>query len=266
MEEAEERVQKHARFCAKKYPQYEEFQASINSETLSVSCATNSKTTVEQVAKVNALVPRDLPALQLTGGRKWDARKDVHTSCRSFSRAFTAQLDAYGMDRNDHWERLLKICLNDNQQIWFDNKLGKKGYSWKEAEEILLETFDTPAQQFFLLVDTFHMRQRRDESISEYIDRFQTSRLESGSEENQNLVAAFVASLSPQHSKDVCAEVISQLGEKTKDLDSVCSLVRRICKDNKRQHEDDVQESARFVRAKPNYSAKRHRDNRARSP
>ncbi|KAG0177241.1 hypothetical protein DFQ28_004356, partial [Apophysomyces sp. BC1034] len=112
----------------------------------------------------------------------------------------------------------------------------------------------------------FHMHQRRDESISEYIDRFQTSRLESGSEENQNLVAAFVASLSLQHSKDVCAEVISQLGEKTKDLDSVCSLVRRICKDNKRQHEDDVQESARFVRAKPNYSAKRHRDNRARSP
>ncbi|KAG0174448.1 hypothetical protein DFQ30_004291, partial [Apophysomyces sp. BC1015] len=93
-------------FCVKKYPQSEGFQACIDS---SVSCAANSKTIGEQVAKTNALVPRDLPALQLTGSRKWDVRKDVHNPCRSFLHAFTSQLDAYGMDHNDHWERLLSM-------------------------------------------------------------------------------------------------------------------------------------------------------------
>ncbi|KAG0176533.1 hypothetical protein DFQ28_004742, partial [Apophysomyces sp. BC1034] len=162
---------------------------------------------------VSSLVPRDLPSLQLAGGSRWNAKKEVYESARAFVRAFAAQLKAYGLSLDEHWERLLVLCLNNSQQIWYDDKLGKRGLSWSEAEAILVAKFDTPIHRCRAMVETFATEQRRGESLAAYVERFQTQRLVSGCIENEHLVARFIASLRPEFHNQACYRITSEFGD-----------------------------------------------------
>ncbi|KAG0161940.1 hypothetical protein DFQ30_004792, partial [Apophysomyces sp. BC1015] len=183
---AEEEVKEFLLLSVKKYSHSKELCELASVHQLDFSCPTNSEGMVSHAGAkpannvVSSLVPRDLPSLQLAGGSRWNAKKEVYESARAFVRAFAAQLKAYGLSLDEHWERLLVLCLNNSQQIWYDDKLGKRGLSWSEAEAILVAKFDTPIHRCRAMVETFATEQRRGESLAAYVERFQTQRLVSG--------------------------------------------------------------------------------------
>jgi hypothetical protein len=67
-----------------------------------------------------AVVPSGLPVLQLKGEHQWRAREEMFDSAHDFCVCFEKVLRAHMQDLNENWERLLPMCMNNEQISWFE--------------------------------------------------------------------------------------------------------------------------------------------------
>ncbi|KAG0174535.1 hypothetical protein DFQ28_005868 [Apophysomyces sp. BC1034] len=202
------------------------------------------------------VVPNGLPSLQLVGGAKWDSWKEQHDSAATFVNVLTAKMDAYHLPHDEHWERLLEMCLNTHQTIWFRETVAGRGLPWHEAKDTLVEWFDSPLFRHTMLLSVIRIEQKQNEPIRKYVEKFRTMCFELGCEETELLVVKFLGSLLPEYAREAYAALESQYGSKIPtDLDKVFKLVVPMTKENKRLRVDD--ENDRVVR--PRYDDKQNK-------
>lgn len=196
----------------------------------------------EEAEKRNArsFVPPDFPALQFNGSKKWDSSKKAHESAQAFLRAFADKLEAHDMPLEEHWERLLTLCLSDQDRLWLKSKIVKKGYSWEKCCQLVTDKFDAPYRRYWLHTELMRMQQKPKESVSSYIEKYQQKVLEAGCEQNQVLVLHFLSSLRPEVRAKAFFLVASAYGkEMPGDLELVCQAILAGTSDNKRTYDDD---------------------------
>ncbi|KAF7720575.1 hypothetical protein EC973_007384, partial [Apophysomyces ossiformis] len=132
-------------------------------------------------------------------------------------------------------ERLLVLCMNNTQKIWFETKLSGKNLTWQEAHDIVANKFNTPLHQLKLYAQVMRMVQKPDESLTAYIDNFLEKKMEAGCEESQALVVAFLSSLLPKHRENAYLLIAMKYGSQCPtDVDAVCDLIKAMASDNKR--------------------------------
>ncbi|KAG0182532.1 hypothetical protein DFQ28_001985, partial [Apophysomyces sp. BC1034] len=144
------------------------------------------------------VVPHNLPKFQLTEQEIWSKGNAVFNSTHDFLHTFEIQLEAYSLDSDAHWRRLLPLCLNMKQDSWFANKLFKQQLSWEQAKKQIMEKYDSPLRKFQLMVYVSSLYQGQHEQIGEYTDKFQKLCCEAGIEDNTQLAVTYYLSILPE--------------------------------------------------------------------
>ncbi|KAI8326023.1 hypothetical protein EDC96DRAFT_593598 [Choanephora cucurbitarum] len=153
--------------------------------------ASGSPLDSSSLEKKSMLVPANLPFLQLTSDVVIKSSKDTFDSVYDFCQEFVTVLEAHSLSLDDSWERLLPMCLNREERSWFEDKLKNKKFSWKKAEGILLDHFDTPFRKFLNMGRVWQMKQGKGESARAFGARFQQARRQACLEDGVQLVLCF---------------------------------------------------------------------------
>ena len=132
------------------------------------------------------IMPKDLPALQITRMTKWHPRKVVHDSAAAFLRAFENELGAYSLKPAEHWERLLPMCLSDSQNLKLEKQIAE--YQQKHPEPItysvvaklIKSKYDTQLMVYMEMTKVVRMKQVDNEPIDAYITKFQDRCIHAG--------------------------------------------------------------------------------------
>ncbi|KAG2216716.1 hypothetical protein INT45_005669 [Circinella minor] len=119
--------------------------------------------------RLDNLVSKNMPTLQIKGGPIRDNAKPVHDSLKSFISAFERQLKSHNLPLDNHWERLFWLCLNDNQIPWFHRELVDKNRTWADACTEICKEYGNPFHIFLKRHELFAARPKSYESICLYI-------------------------------------------------------------------------------------------------
>ena len=173
------------------------------------------------------LVPTILPFLQLKTDTELPKKnKEIFDSVYDFCNQFKTVLEAHSLNLDDHWERLLPMCLNKEDKSWFEEKLKNKCLSWKEVETKILDHFDTPYRQFLLMFKVWTLKQGPKESTRLFASKFQTLRRQAGIQDGLSLVLTFWAALRESVRNVASVTVSSHYGTKLPDkVEDIIGLV-----------------------------------------
>lgn len=97
------------------------------------------------------IVPPDMPQFQLADDI-WKPKAQVFESVNHFVKEFERSLNAYKQPFDSEWERLLPLCLNSEQDSWFDETLKGKGYKWVKVVELLVDHYESPFYRFLKMI------------------------------------------------------------------------------------------------------------------
>ena len=181
--------------------------------------------------KKSVLVPANLPYLQLTSDVVIKSNKDSFDSVYDFCQEFVTILEAHSLSLDDHWERLLPMCLGKEDRSWFEDKLKNKALNWKMAEGKLLDKYDTPFRKFLNMGRVWSMKQKAGESARAFGSKFQKHRRQAGLEDGVQLVLCFWWNLR-QEVREACLIPLSanygtQLPSKIEDIIDLVSVTTR---------------------------------------
>lgn len=173
------------------------------------------KKVVLKTSSPKALVPPSLPYLQLASDSSPPKKNtEVFDSVFDFCKKFKTVLEAHTLEPDFHWERLLPICLNKEDQSWFEEKLKNKNLYWKQAESFILDHLETPYRRFLLMAKVGRMTQGKYESTKSYAAKYQRMRREAELPDGILLVCNFWCSLRGEVRKSSSVAVASQFGTK----------------------------------------------------
>jgi hypothetical protein len=140
-------------------------------------------------AKASEKVPRELPKFRSGAG-------SVHDPEDLLAR-FQSVLSAYHLDPEQHWHRLLPLCLTNVDTIWCESNLEPK-FTWQKAKEAFIHQFGDPARIKKARQVLFKMRMLPGESVSEYAQRFEGQmRIASIPDSDRSMAAYFRETLPP---------------------------------------------------------------------
>lgn len=146
--------------------------------------------------RLDNLVPKNMPILQIKGGPIRDNARPIHDSLESFISAFERQLKSHNLPLDNHWERLFWLCLNDNQIPWFRRELVDKNRTWADACIEVRKEYGNPFHVFLKRHELFAARPKSHESIRLYTERYLLLAQEAGRTNGIDLTFDFVSSLS----------------------------------------------------------------------
>ncbi|KAG2209069.1 hypothetical protein INT45_006137, partial [Circinella minor] len=146
--------------------------------------------------RLDNLVPKNMPTLQIKGGPIRDNAKPVHDSLESFISAFERQLKSHNLPLDNHWERLFWLCLNDNQIPWFRRDLVDKNRTWADACTEIRKEYGNPFHVFLKRHELFAARPKSHESIRLHTECYLLLAQEAGRTNGIDLTFDFVSSLS----------------------------------------------------------------------
>jgi transposase InsO family protein len=174
----------------------------------------------------SVVVPSGLPFLQLIGETQWKPKEESFDSAYDFCASFEKVLRAHAQDMDGNWERLLPMCLNNEQYSWFEEMLMNKGMPWITARSLILDHVDTTYRKFQLMAKIGWMRQGRHESTREYANRFQKLRREAGLDDNTQSALALFSSLREDVRARSQQATASKFGKKLPD--TISELVEAV--------------------------------------
>lgn len=187
---------------------------------------------LKEKSKKALVVPKALPALQLTGMPKWDDQRDTHTSAAAFLGAFEVELQTYGLNAEEEWERLLPRCLSYTQNLWLKEQKAKLKVpaTWSAISDLILKKYDTQTQRIQAMLSVLNLRQQN-RPLDLYCNEFQQRCVEAGMTETVPagllLVIIFLYSLSDRHNEKAITAIVNRFGaEMPTDLEAVCDLVK----------------------------------------
>ena len=177
--------------------------------------------------KKSMLVPSTLPFLQLrTDPYVHKKHMEVFDSVYDFCVQFKTVLEAHSLSMDDHWERLLPVSLSKEERSWFDEKLRNKMLNWKQAEELLLDHYDTPYRKFLLMSKVWTLKQGPNESTRVFAAKFQQLRRQATLPDGLSLVLTFWTALRENVRTTASVAVSSQYGTKLPSrIDNMVDLV-----------------------------------------
>jgi len=112
----------------------------------------------------NCLIPRHLPMFRKGSGAIHDVNE--------FIPEFEMQLIANGLQPDQHWTRLLPLCLSLGERRWAEHALDPST-SWYTAKTMFKRQFNSHLSVFDAIKQLQTMTLRRDETILEFTVRFQ---------------------------------------------------------------------------------------------
>lgn len=128
------------------------------------------------------------------------------------STTFRTVLEAHSLHVDDHWERLLPMCLTKDDLSWFKSSLKGRLLSWLDASNLILDHFHTPYRQFVLQLKIYKMKQGDSESIRSYAAKYQKLRRQTNLEDGQHLILAFWTSVKPSIRDRAAGALASRYG------------------------------------------------------
>ncbi|KAG2210684.1 hypothetical protein INT45_002557, partial [Circinella minor] len=178
-------------------------------------------------SKNNTFVPDTLPFLQLrTDTVIWRKNAEVFDSVYDFCMQFKTVLEAHGLSLDESWERLLPMAMNKEDRSWFVEALKNKKLNWSQAENKLMDHFDTPYRKFLMMVKVWKLKQSVGEPVREYAAKFQKLRRQAGLEDGLPLVLSFWCSLLETVRKQSSVALSSRYGTQLPDnVESIIGIV-----------------------------------------
>ncbi|KAI9258273.1 hypothetical protein BY458DRAFT_492210 [Sporodiniella umbellata] len=118
--------------------QHENISTALDGCNMSLSKALNNNLH-ELGSSSMSTIPQNLPLLQWND-QITNSSKYVFVTIKGFCDRFEYVLLAHGLNADDHWYRLLPLCLAPSQLVWFrDTWPENPSISWSEAA-VILET------------------------------------------------------------------------------------------------------------------------------
>ncbi|KAG2191345.1 hypothetical protein INT47_005859, partial [Mucor saturninus] len=210
-------------------------------------------------------VPDSLPYLQLrTDTVIWKKNAEIFESVYDFCMQFKTVLEAHGLSLDESWERLLPMSMNKEDRSWFAEALKKKQLNWSQAENILMDHFDTPYRKFLMMVKVWKLKQAPGEPVREYATKFQKLRRQAGLEDGLPLVLSFWCSLLETVRKPSSVALSSRYGTKLPDnIESIIGIVVAATNDTDIYLMDSFggnKENERSLRRHSNYAGSVNKD------
>ena len=133
------------------------------------------------------LVPKMLPTF---GHDNTDVRDP-----EEFLSRFSRVVQAHNLSLDDNWSRLLPLCLGQLEADWVAENLNH-AQTWQEAKELFMNHFAHPLRQTTQVRELWSARQRKNESLRQYCDRFQKlMRSCNVKDDNMALTELFISTL-----------------------------------------------------------------------
>lgn len=172
----------------------------VNSSTsASVSSNATSSDNFDHTSRSNNtsnsfLVPSSLPWIQWKD-HFFNRKAAVYDTPLACLDIFELVLDAHGLGLDQHWRRLIKPRLSSSMLAWL--KTVDQSFSWLQFKEKVISKYGlSPAQEKAeAKLKLQQLRIKRNESINEYVDRFNVLREKANVVDTTELVKALLAPL-----------------------------------------------------------------------
>ncbi|GAA5796304.1 hypothetical protein HPULCUR_001674 [Helicostylum pulchrum] len=183
---------------------------------------------------VHAVVPVQLPYFQWTG-HVYDSTRTVFPTLKACVNKFEDVLNTYQLDFNDHWCRLLPLCLS------FDCLFGKCAWlaeftsefpeaTWSDFRVALNNQYGITqdADQEAATTDLLALFMSRHQPIETFIDKFQDLKRRSGWTDPSSLCLRFVSALTVELATQVHVALATAPVTTKRNLSFVMALAREL--------------------------------------
>jgi len=147
-------------------------------------------------------LPNNLPTFR-SGDRSMHSPEE-------FLRRFKRVLNAQGFDIEQHWHRLLPLCLSESNVRWIESHLPQT-LDWRSAARAFVDQFGDPDRLTNARVELFKIQMRHGEPITDYTRRFEDQMCLANLADTEQSVAAYFRSSLPSSLRHLVESALAQM-------------------------------------------------------
>lgn len=133
------------------------------------------------------------------------SNKRMYRTTREFCDDFESMLIENKLNFSTDWERVLPLCLNNQDNKWFQEELANKNYQWKDVRQLLIDQKRTGWTRMVMMMEVCNFRQSKTESVRSYANKYQKRCKEAHIKDGTMLAAQFLVSLQEPVQKCITA-------------------------------------------------------------